>query len=90
MTYSVYADLCRRLTAEERSTLFEALDALVPGSGCIGPQRLPNDEVYFTVEAASEDDARRQAQDYMVAMLKSATLDVDYTIECSRHSGGSA
>ena len=83
MTFDAYADLCRSLTAEERSTLFEALDSLVPEGGCVGPQSRvhKNDEVYFTVEAASKDEAARQATHYVAAMLKAAALDVDYTID---------
>ena len=38
--YSVYADLSRRLTKQERLAIFEALETSVPGSGCVGPQQI--------------------------------------------------
>ena len=58
MWFAVFANLSRRLTTQERTTLFEALDATVPDSGCVGPQNSQNDEVYFSVDAQSEAVAR--------------------------------
>jgi hypothetical protein len=81
MYYHVYADLSRTLTVEERHSLFERLDAIVPDSGCVGRDKRPNDEVYFCVETATEDKARAQAASYMTATLQRAGLDIDYTIE---------
>ncbi len=42
MEYAVYADLPRRLSNQEQTCLFEALDTIVPGSGCIGPRAVKN------------------------------------------------
>lgn len=81
LDYFVYADLSRPLTPAERTTLFSALDASVPGSGCVGPQRNPNDEIYFTVDAASADAAHARADNYVRRILAEANLQVDYTIE---------
>ena len=61
MRYAVYADLSRPLTGRERSAVCEALDATVLDSGCVGRQKGPNDEVYFCVDAISEEDAKAQA-----------------------------
>jgi hypothetical protein len=78
--YAVYADLSRPLTGEERSAVFEAVEASVPGSGCVGRQSGPNDEVYFCVEAPGEDDARAQADAYMSTVLERARLGVEYML----------
>jgi hypothetical protein len=42
MLWSVYADLSRHLTKEERAAVADALDELVPDSGCVGIQRQPH------------------------------------------------
>jgi hypothetical protein len=80
MEYAVYADLSRPLTVEERSSLFEALDSIVPNSGFVGRDRAPNDEVYFCIEADNEDEAIAQAAQYMSKMLEKAALDVTYKL----------
>lgn len=86
MQYAVYADLSRRLTEQERSALFEALDASVPGSGCVGLQKGLIDEVYFSLEAPSETTAGVQAERYMRAMLQKTELDVEYTLTLQKLS----
>ena len=88
MRFNVFADLSRPLTQEERSSLFASLDAIVPDSGCVGPHNgRPNDEVFFCVEAATENEARAQAASYMTATLQEAELDASYIIELQRHLG---
>ncbi|MBN8422809.1 MAG: hypothetical protein J0L73_28130 [Verrucomicrobia bacterium] len=84
MQFAVYADLSRRLAEHERSTLFEALDADVPGSGCVGLQKGPNDEVYFVLEALSEEQARAQAAHCMNLILQKALVEVEYALTLQR------
>jgi hypothetical protein len=84
MQYSVFADLSRRLTEHERSALFEALDANVPGSGCVGLQHGPSDEVYFALEGPDEAAAIAQAAHYMDLILQIAALDVEYALTLQR------
>jgi hypothetical protein len=84
MQYAVYADLSRRLTEHERSTLFEALDANVPGSGCVGLQKGHTDEVYFVLEALSEAGAREQAALCMNLILQNAPIHVEYELTLQR------
>lgn len=81
MRYAVFADLPRPLTKEEQSAVVEALELNVPESGCVGRDKSPNDEVYFCVEAPSEVDATAQAARYMTAVLQTAGLDIEYTVE---------
>lgn len=82
MRYAVYADLSSQLTGQQRTTLFEALDIVVPGSGCVGPDRRSNDEVYFSIDAQSADEAREQSSRYMEILLQKAGLvGTVYTIE---------
>ncbi len=84
MEYAVYADLSRPLTEQERSTIFAALDAIVPDSGCVGLQKGPNDEVYFTVDALSLEEAKAQATQYMNQILNKVELDIGYTLELQK------
>ena len=44
-------------------------------------QKGPNDEVYFSVESPSEEEARTDATQYMSTMLQGTGLHVAYTIE---------
>jgi hypothetical protein len=81
MQYDAFADLSRPLTEQERDAVAEALDANVPGGGCVGLQNGPNDEIYFCVEASSEQDARTNAQSYVNSVLQTAGLDVGYELE---------
>ena len=81
MLYSVYADLSRPLTEKERAILFDALDAAVPGSGCVGRWREPNDEIYFCVEASSDSEAREAAVHYLRGIFAVANVEAEYTIE---------
>jgi hypothetical protein len=80
MRYDVYVDLPYELTRQQRSTVFEALDATVPGSGCVGRQTGSNDEVYFSIEARTEEEARERAERYMSTILGKAGLHVEYAI----------
>lgn len=80
MRYSVYADLSRPLTTLERSTLFEALDSTVPGSGCVGQQKGPHDEVYFSIDALTDEEASEHASRYMDIVLQKSGLNTDYTL----------
>jgi hypothetical protein len=87
MWFSVYADLARRLTTDEQSALFEALDRIVPDSGCVGPQKGATDEVYFTVEAHSAAEATALATRYMSIILQEAALAVEYALELQSFPG---
>ena len=84
MHYAVYADLSRQLTVQERLSLSEALDVIVPGNGCVGLQKSPNDEAYFSLQALSEAAARALAERHMSAMLHKAALEVGYTLTLQR------
>lgn len=79
--YAVFADLSRPLTSEEQTSVFEALDVTVPGSGYVGRDKRPNDEVYFSIEATTEDEATAQAARFMTAVLEAAGLGIEYTIQ---------
>ena len=78
--YSVYADLSRPLSVDERSRVVDALDASVPESGCVGQQNGPNDEVYFCVDAASEGEAISLASIHMSRVLQEAGLDTTFKL----------
>jgi hypothetical protein len=81
LIWSIYADLSRPLTHEERAAVGSALDDVVPSGGCVGLQNGPNDEVYFVVEAPSAIDARTAASRYVDVILDRARLaDVGYEI----------
>jgi hypothetical protein len=88
MRYAVFADLSRRLTDTERLSLADALDSSVPDGGCVGPQRDLGDEVYFCVEAISEEEARSQAARYMDIVLSETGLDAEYTLTLQRSNRG--
>lgn len=79
--FAVFAEISRRLTEAERRAIFEALDAHVPSSGHVGHHKSSaRDEVYFAVEASSEDIAKVQAEAYMKLILQVAKSDVQYAI----------
>ena len=86
MTFNVYVDLPRELTAIERTRMGEALNSCIPDGGCVGLQSGPNDEVYFAVNAKSHDDAHRMAENYMLALLETSRLSMEFTIELRRSS----
>ena len=88
MRYSVYADLSRTLTKHERSAIVEALDTSVPNSGCVGPQKRSEDEVYFEVEAPSDEEASALAAHYMDLVLQLAGVDVQYMLALQTTDGG--
>lgn len=80
MRFSVYADLSRPLTSDEQSLVFAALDVLVPDSGCIGPSRSGDYEVFFTVDAATREAAQKEAAGYLDAILHRAGVTVSYLL----------
>ena len=88
MRYEVYADLSRRLTDEERLAVAEALETNVPDSGCVGPQNRDEDEVYFSVEASSDDEASALAAHYMNTVISHARVDVQYMLALQTIDGG--
>ncbi len=80
MRWSIFVDLDRPLAAQEQGDLFAALEELVPGSGCIGPDRGDVWEVYFAVEAPSADAARLVAGQSMERMIAASGVAVGYAI----------
>ncbi len=78
--YAIYVDLSRLLSDQERSEVFEALDVIVPGSGCVGVQHGPTDELYFCVDAVSETEAKAVTDRYMRRIIDRAGLDVEFEI----------
>ena len=88
MLYAIYVDMARQLTAQERSAVADALEAHVPSGGCVGLQKGPNDEVYFDVEASSDEEAEALAARYISLVLQTAGLDEEYTITLQTTDGG--
>lgn len=81
-SYGIYVDLSRLLSNQERSEVFDAVDAVVPGSGCVGVQRGTTDEIYFCIDAASETEAKAITDQYMRRITDRAGLDVSFSIGC--------
>lgn len=81
MLYLIYADLSRLLTNIERTELLVVLDALIDNSGCIGPQRFPSDEIYFTLEASTETEARTSASILLNSMLSKANIEAEFSFQ---------
>jgi hypothetical protein len=79
--WHVYVDLARALTPEEQRTIFAAVDEIIPGSGCVGPQRGGKWELYFVVEASSTADATASATDYARAVLDRAGFTIAFALE---------
>lgn len=84
MRWGVFADLSRRLGDGERHAVFAAIDELVPDSGCVGPGRSGDEEVWFIVEAPDEAAARRLAAGLMDRVLAAAGVDVGHAITLQR------
>lgn len=78
--WNIYADLARLLADDERSALFAALEQLVPDSGCIGPNRAGDEELWFMLAADTAEAARAAATDLVDRMLALADLPVAYAI----------
>jgi hypothetical protein len=78
--WNVFVDLERRLCGDEQRDLFAAIDALVPNSGCVGPNRSGVSEVYFSVDAENEADARARAADLISRVLSRAAIDTKHEI----------
>ena len=79
--WAIYADLERALTTDEQRAVSAALDAIVPDSGCVGPNRKGIYEVYFTVDAATRPEAETAAAQLMKAMLQQARVTVPFVLE---------
>ena len=88
MRYAVYADLSRRLTDKERLAVANALETNVPDGGCVGPQNREEDEVYFSVEAPSDDEASALAAHYMNTVISHAGVEVKYMLALQTIDGG--
>ena len=80
MHWSIYADLSRGLSAEERSAIAAALNEVVPSGGCVGLQTGGVEEVYFTVEADTEAEARAQAHRDVEVVLRNASVKAEYRV----------
>jgi hypothetical protein len=80
MKWSVFADLERPLTADERGAVFAALEELVPDGGCVGPDRRGVEEVYFVVDAATPEAARAAAEAALGRVLEAAGVRVGHAI----------
>jgi len=78
--FAIFADLLRPITAEEQAALFAAVDKLIPDSGCVGPNRSGDFEVYFTVDAPTQEAARNAAEGYMSAVLVSTSMSLAYVL----------
>lgn len=83
--WGIYADLERPLTSDEQRAVFAALDAIVPDSGCVGPNRKGVYEVYFAVDAATRTEAETMAADFMSSVLHQATVNVAFALEADLH-----
>jgi hypothetical protein len=89
MRYNVYVDLSRCLTNQERSAVFEALETNVPDSGCVGPHKgEQQEEVFFRVEAPSDEEAGALAARYAAIVLKHSGLDTQYSVSLQTGDGG--
>jgi hypothetical protein len=84
MVWSIFADLERGLTDEERGAVFAALDELVPGSGCLGPNRHGDEEMYFVVEADSPEAARGAADEWLKRVIAASGVRVGWAITVQR------
>ena len=80
MRFAVFADLSRPLTEHEQAALFAAVDELIPDSGCVGPNRRGDFELYFTVDAPTLEAAQGEAASYMSAVLARASLNIGYAL----------
>jgi hypothetical protein len=74
VVWDVFVDLACHLTDAQRCELLEAVDAIVPDSACVGPNRSALDEVYFTVEADSEQAARSRAKELIARAVAHAAI----------------
>ena len=88
MNYSVFGGLSRPLSNEERSAIFDALETCVPDGGCVGPRSTPEDEVWFEVDAPSDEEASALAEHYMNIVITRSEVDVQYDITLQTTDGG--
>lgn len=87
MPWNVFVDLTRRLSDVERRAVFDAVDAVVPDSGCVGPNRAGMDEVFFVVVADDEAAARARAAVLIARVFARAAITADYEITVQPRSG---
>lgn len=80
MRWCIFADLSRVLSDEERGDVFAAVEEIVPDSGCIGPNRAGDEEVYFVVEAVDAEAARLAAAALMDRVIAASGVEVTYAI----------
>ncbi len=80
MRFAVFADLLRPITSDEQAALFAAVDKLIPDSGCLGPNRSGDFEMYFRVDAPTQEAARSEAECYMNAVLECANVYIAYAL----------
>ena len=86
ISFSIYADLERDLEEFERTKIFEVLDQIIPGSGCVGKNKKDNHyEVYFSLKATSEKVAIKNANKYMKTILKESEINVGYSIKTQKN-----
>jgi hypothetical protein len=87
--WAIYVDFVRPLAETERASIYEAVEATVPGGGCIGVwPRAVNDELYITVDADTDDEARARAEAHVVAVLEKARVAVGYDVRASPRGQG--
>lgn len=86
MHWCIFADLSRPLTDPERGAVFAAVDELVQGSGCVGPNRRGDEEVYFVVEATDAEAARLTATALMDRVLAASGVTVTHAITVQQAS----
>lgn len=81
MTWAVYADLSRPISADEQTAISAEIEHVIPGGGCVDPTRAAP-EVYFTVNAASQRAAEQQAKSYIDEVLaRSGSSALGYSLE---------
>ena len=88
MNWSIYADLSRPLTEAERGAVFEALDGVVPESGCVGQHRSGVDEVYFRLEGLSREEASATAARLLDVILAKSGVQARYELDLQPDLGG--
>lgn len=84
MHWPVYVDMSRHFTDKEQAAVVAALDALVPGTTCIGINRIGIEEISFTVEAPSAALAREAAAHAINSMLAKVQLPLTFDIVLGR------
>jgi hypothetical protein len=78
--FAVFADLLRLVTAGEQIALFADMESLIPDSGCIGPNRSGDFEVYFMVDAPTQEVALAESENYMSEITTCAGVSLAYVL----------